>query len=197
MAQQGGQCMAADGDDAGWHAERSRTCDPLRQHGDEEMGRELCFHGPIRLCCGLTMLGSLCPPHVFGDQDGPNTRQARNFPDPVFSSQKRRNGPRLRPASRRRVFPVCFCRHHGDPAGGIVVGENESLRMDVVRSSLDYLLLYSRSVHHLGKVFLQKLIIDYAGRFVIHLSSGVAGFTAAFWVGPRLSHDRQHLFSTQ
>ncbi|KAI4386845.1 hypothetical protein MLD38_004739 [Melastoma candidum] len=35
-------------------------------------------------------------------------------------------------------------------------------------------------------------IIDYAGGFVIHLSSGVAGFTAAFWVGPRHSRDRQH-----
>ncbi|KAL3723677.1 hypothetical protein ACJRO7_035790 [Eucalyptus globulus] len=34
--------------------------------------------------------------------------------------------------------------------------------------------------------------IDYAGGFVIHLSSGVAGFTAAYWVGPRLSHDRQN-----
>ncbi|PKI74437.1 hypothetical protein CRG98_005201 [Punica granatum] len=35
-------------------------------------------------------------------------------------------------------------------------------------------------------------IIDYAGGFVIHLSSGVAGFTAAYWVGPRHSHDRQN-----
>lgn len=34
-------------------------------------------------------------------------------------------------------------------------------------------------------------IIDYAGGYVIHLSSGVAGFTAAYWVGPRLSKDRE------
>ncbi|TKY58325.1 Ammonium transporter 3 member 1 [Spatholobus suberectus] len=40
--------------------------------------------------------------------------------------------------------------------------------------------------------FLQGKIIDYAGGFVIHLSSGVAGFTAAYWVGPRISHDRQN-----
>nr|POF06536.1 ammonium transporter 3 member 1 [Quercus suber] len=40
--------------------------------------------------------------------------------------------------------------------------------------------------------FLYKLgIIDYSGRFVIHLSSGVAGFTAAYWVGHRLSKDRE------
>ncbi|KAK4400919.1 Ammonium transporter 3 member 1 [Sesamum angolense] len=34
-------------------------------------------------------------------------------------------------------------------------------------------------------------LIDYSGGYVIHLSSGVAGFTAAYWVGPRLSKDRE------
>ncbi|XP_074356224.1 ammonium transporter 2 member 5-like [Apium graveolens] len=34
-------------------------------------------------------------------------------------------------------------------------------------------------------------IIDYSGGYVIHLSSGVAGFTAAFWVGPRATVDRE------
>lgn len=33
-----------------------------------------------------------------------------------------------------------------------------------------------------GNGFLYQYVIDYAGGFVIHLSSGVAGFTAAFWV---------------
>ncbi|XP_031106156.1 ammonium transporter 3 member 1-like [Ipomoea triloba] len=36
-----------------------------------------------------------------------------------------------------------------------------------------------------------KGIIDYSGGYVIHLSSGVAGFTAAYWVGPRLTKDRE------
>ncbi|KAA8547559.1 hypothetical protein F0562_003988 [Nyssa sinensis] len=35
-------------------------------------------------------------------------------------------------------------------------------------------------------------VIDFSGGYVIHLSSGVAGFTAAYWVGPRHSQDRQH-----
>ncbi|XVF33796.1 hypothetical protein REPUB_Repub18cG0001900 [Reevesia pubescens] len=40
--------------------------------------------------------------------------------------------------------------------------------------------------------FLAKMgLIDYSGGYVIHLSSGVAGFTAAYWVGPRLTQDRQ------
>ncbi|CBI34165.3 hypothetical protein VitviT2T_021292 [Vitis vinifera] len=39
--------------------------------------------------------------------------------------------------------------------------------------------------------WLAKLgVIDFAGGYVIHLSSGVAGFTAAYWVGPRASGDR-------
>ncbi|KAK2355473.1 ammonium transporter [Trifolium repens] len=43
-----------------------------------------------------------------------------------------------------------------------------------------------------GNGFLEGKIIDYAGGFVIHLSSGVAGFTAAYWVGPRTSEDRKN-----
>ncbi|PSS30003.1 Ammonium transporter 3 member like [Actinidia chinensis var. chinensis] len=44
-----------------------------------------------------------------------------------------------------------------------------------------------------GSGFLDDMgIIDFSGGYVIHLSSGVAGFTAAYWVGPRHSHDRQH-----
>ncbi|OVA00496.1 Ammonium transporter [Macleaya cordata] len=37
----------------------------------------------------------------------------------------------------------------------------------------------------------KKGLIDYSGGYVIHLSSGVAGFTAAYWVGPRLTKDRE------
>ncbi|XP_020269166.1 ammonium transporter 3 member 2-like [Asparagus officinalis] len=33
--------------------------------------------------------------------------------------------------------------------------------------------------------------MDFAGGFVIHLSSGVAGVTAAYWVGPRINKDRE------
>nr|GEV94651.1 ammonium transporter 3 member 1-like [Tanacetum cinerariifolium] len=42
------------------------------------------------------------------------------------------------------------------------------------------------------KGFFSKHIIDFSGGYVIHLSSGVAGFTAAYWVGPRHQNDRQH-----
>ncbi|ONK65086.1 uncharacterized protein A4U43_C07F33460 [Asparagus officinalis] len=37
----------------------------------------------------------------------------------------------------------------------------------------------------------KKGLMDFCGGYVIHLASGIAGFTAAFWVGPRASKDRE------
>jgi len=42
-----------------------------------------------------------------------------------------------------------------------------------------------------GGFLYQWGVMDYSGGYVIHLSSGIAGFTAAFWVGPRLKQDRE------
>lgn len=42
-----------------------------------------------------------------------------------------------------------------------------------------------------GGFLAQKGVIDYSGGYVIHLSSGTAGFVGAYWVGPRLEKDRQ------
>ena len=41
-----------------------------------------------------------------------------------------------------------------------------------------------------GGGFLTKLgVLDYSGGYVIHLSSGTAGFVGSYWIGPRLSKD--------
>ncbi|CAL1400073.1 unnamed protein product [Linum trigynum] len=42
-----------------------------------------------------------------------------------------------------------------------------------------------------GGFLFQWGVIDYSGGYVIHLSSGIAGFTTAFWVGPRSKKDRE------
>lgn len=42
-----------------------------------------------------------------------------------------------------------------------------------------------------GGFLFQWDVIDYSGGYVIHVSAGIAGFTAAFWVGPRLKQDRE------
>lgn len=41
-----------------------------------------------------------------------------------------------------------------------------------------------------GGFLAKKGVIDYSGGYVIHLSSGTAGFVGAYWIGPRLDKDR-------
>lgn len=41
-----------------------------------------------------------------------------------------------------------------------------------------------------GGFLFQRGVIDYSGGYVIHLSSGTAGFVGAHWIGPRLDVDR-------
>ncbi|OCK78409.1 ammonium transporter [Lepidopterella palustris CBS 459.81] len=43
-----------------------------------------------------------------------------------------------------------------------------------------------------GGFLFQKGVIDYSGGYVIHLSSGTAGFVGAYWIGPRLKTDREN-----
>jgi Amt family ammonium transporter len=42
-----------------------------------------------------------------------------------------------------------------------------------------------------GGFLFQMGVIDYSGGYVIHLSSGTAGFVGAYWIGPRLERDRR------
>jgi len=42
-----------------------------------------------------------------------------------------------------------------------------------------------------GGFLAQMGVIDYSGGYVIHLSSGTAGFVGAYWIGPRLDRDRR------
>ncbi|OQO14923.1 hypothetical protein B0A48_00305 [Cryoendolithus antarcticus] len=43
-----------------------------------------------------------------------------------------------------------------------------------------------------GGFLFQMGVIDYSGGYVIHLSSGTAGFVGAWWIGPRLQSDRKN-----
>ncbi|KAI9864738.1 MAG: hypothetical protein M1824_004645 [Vezdaea acicularis] len=40
-----------------------------------------------------------------------------------------------------------------------------------------------------GGFLFKKGVIDYSGGYVIHLSSGTAGFVGAWWIGPRIEED--------
>jgi Amt family ammonium transporter len=52
--------------------------------------------------------------------------------------------------------------------------------------SIDAFLLWG------GGYFAQEGSLDFSGGYVIHMSAGVSGFTAAWVLGPRLLRDRQH-----
>ncbi|KAK1000425.1 hypothetical protein LTS01_004987 [Friedmanniomyces endolithicus] len=43
-----------------------------------------------------------------------------------------------------------------------------------------------------GGFLFQLGVLDYYGGYVIHLSSGTAGFVGAWWIGPRLKADREN-----
>ena len=43
-----------------------------------------------------------------------------------------------------------------------------------------------------GGFLFQMGVIDYSGGYVIHISSGTAGFIGAMWIGPRLAADREN-----
>ena len=45
-----------------------------------------------------------------------------------------------------------------------------------------------------GGFLFQRGVLDYSGGYVIHLSSGTAGFVAAYWVGPRHPKDRLEFY---
>ncbi|KAK9001034.1 hypothetical protein V6N11_082826 [Hibiscus sabdariffa] len=63
MAKQRRQCMAVDSFHTGRDSEHARTRNPLRQHRQEEMGRQLRLHGSLRLCPRPHLLGPFMLPH--------------------------------------------------------------------------------------------------------------------------------------
>jgi len=134
--------VAADVSYSGGPAKRSGPGHPLRQHSEEEMGFELCLHGPLRFCGGSCLLGWVVLQNVIRREDpsisgtakhglGPGIRFSQNF---CWGISQRHHG----------VLSAGFCCHHVDSHSGGVAWENELLCMDVVCSIMGYVLL-----HHL------------------------------------------------
>lgn len=65
MDEQGRQCVAAHCRHARWHAKRAWPRHPVWKHRQEEVGRQLGLHGPVRLCSRLGLLGRLGLPNVI------------------------------------------------------------------------------------------------------------------------------------
>lgn len=65
MDEQGGQHVAVNDRHSGGPAKCSGPGHPLRQHSQEEMGFELCVHGPLRFRGGSCLLGGVVLPNVL------------------------------------------------------------------------------------------------------------------------------------
>jgi len=104
------------------------------------------------------------------------------------------NNPQFLPQMSPRDFPYppwftssCLRSHHRGHHGRCLSGSHELHGLDGLRTTLDHFLVHGGSLQPLGGGFLyQKGVIDYSGGYVIHLSSGTAGFIGAAVIGPRL-----------
>lgn len=153
MDEQRRQRVAADGGGHGGAAERPGAGDTVRQHGEEEMGGELGFHGPLRLRVGAGVLGPVGVPDVVRSLYDPRagtTRCQGHRPSLPPRSVGYRGWREI--AHRRLCFlPVCIRRHHGYTSGRLTAWENELLRLDAVRAAVDHAVLHRGRLHHLGK----------------------------------------------
>ncbi|KUL89442.1 hypothetical protein ZTR_04306 [Talaromyces verruculosus] len=83
------------------------------------------------------------------------------------------------------------------PAAGLTTNFNLStmIYFQFVFAAITVIILGVSAFSIWGGGFLYQLgVLDYSGGYVIHLSSGTAGFTAAYWLGPRLQRDRDSFY---
>lgn len=152
--------MAINSNFFGGPTNSSWACNPLWDCGEKEMGCELCFHGPLRLRRSPNLLGPWAHHMSFGAKS-----KYGNFPMADYV-----------------CFQFAFAAITVVLLAGSLFGRmNFYAWMFFVPLRLTF--CYANGAFTIwGSGFLQPYIIDYAGGFVVHLSSGVAGFTAAYWV---------------
>ncbi|KAM0891433.1 hypothetical protein ACQ4PT_026414 [Festuca glaucescens] len=208
MAEQGRQRVAADGGDVRRHPVDAGPGGALRQHREEEVGRQLGLHGALRLRLHAHRLGAPRLPHgvrrppvpVLG-KAGPALTQeflvARaSFPATAHygAGGKLEVGPTqpFYPEASLVLFQFQLAAITLVLLAGALLGRM-NIRAWMAFSPLWLLLSYTVCAFSLwgGGFLYQWGVIDYSGGYVVHLSSGVAGFTAAYWVGPRMKSDRE------
>lgn len=147
MDEQGRQRVAADGGDPRRAPERARADHPLRRRREEEVGRELGFHGAVRLRLRPRLLGLLGLPPLLRRPARPDLGEDKR--GSVAALSVREGVHREFPQRYDGVFPVRVRRHHVDTDRRRRSGEDELLCMDALCSAVAHLLLHHRSLHHL------------------------------------------------
>ncbi|KAK7840792.1 ammonium transporter 2 [Quercus suber] len=143
--------------------------------GEKEMGYELCFHGPFRLRRRPYLLGPMGPLYVLWCQAVLDNGQAQLALTPKFLLGQSINGK----------FPMAdfVCFQFAFAAITVVLLAGSLLGRMNFYAWMFFVPLWLTFCYTIGAFtiwghgFLQPYIIDYAGGFIVHLSSGVAGWT--------------------
>lgn len=141
--------MATHSNNIGVPTKRSWPRYPLRGHGEEEMGRELGIHGTLCVRCRPHLLGPLGPSHVVRNQADFNSGQAQCGADPKVSHSPIHTW--VRADGRLRVLSVWFRCHYCRTACWVSAGEDELLRLDVVRPTVAHSVLHDWGIHYMGQ----------------------------------------------
>lgn len=161
--------MAANLRHPGGPPERPGPRHPLRQHSEEEVGRQLGLHGPLRLRRRGPLLGHLGLQDVLRREAPPLLGQSRprswaEVPDRAGGASRHRpplpqrgggdgHGDAVLPHGVDGVVPVRVRRHNANPGGGVVAGEDEYQGVDDVCAALADVFLHGGGVQSLGRRF--------------------------------------------
>ncbi|WOL03549.1 hypothetical protein Cni_G12269 [Canna indica] len=168
LAEQGRQCVANGLGHARRPAERAGPGDPLREHREEEVGRQQRLHGAVRVRCRGDLLGRLGlqdvlrppPPPLLGQGGGgarPGLPHQAGDPAGVHPFLQGRGDGRdadrraLLPHGDHGLLPVRLCGHHPHPPRRLPPRPDELPRLDALRPPLAHLLLHRRRLLPLGR----------------------------------------------
>lgn len=191
--------MAVDSQHLCGHAKCACSGDSLRKHSEEEVGSEFCLHGILCLRSCPPVLGRLglqdvlrreASSHLGKGRDTLSYKYLLSQADLPSSEHLYHNGT-VEVAQLTPFFPMAtlvyfqfvFAAITLVLLAGSVLGRM-SFRAWMVFVPLWLTCSYTVGAFSIwgGGFLWQWGVIDYAGGYVIHLSSGVAGFTAAYWV---------------
>ncbi|KAM7529124.1 hypothetical protein LguiB_032534 [Lonicera macranthoides] len=181
-------------------AEHPRPCHPLRKHSQEEMGGKLGLHGLLRLrgrgLCWVVWAYKMS----FGDKLLPFWGKAGPALGQKFlikwaalpeTTQYYNNGE-VETAMAQPFYPMASmvwfqCVFAAITliilAGSLLGRMNIKAWMLFVPLWLTFSYTVGAFSLWGGGFLFHWGVMDYSGGYVIHLSSGIAGFTAAYWVG--------------
>ena len=167
VAEQGRQRMAIDGGDAGGAAIHAGAGDSVRQHCEEEVGRELRLHGIVRVRGDAAVLGDVGVQVVVRRQTAADLGQGGDDAGVHVPAQagglaihhpplrQRRGGDppggRVLRHGGHGAVSVLLRRHHRHPARRLRAGPHELPRLDAVRAALAHLLLHRGRLLRVGR----------------------------------------------